>query len=417
LAPAGSRENLAFPISDYTAYPESVTGRIFFHDPGDGKDYACSGSAVNSPNLSVVWTAGHCAYDTTFHMYMTNWVFVPQYHSGSAPQGVWQATQLFTVSGWTDSASESYDMAAAVVSHNGQGATLVDTVGGLGIQWNQPNQQTFTALGYPADPAPYNGSSMLGCTSAVVTTDPNFSPNPLGINCDMGHGSSGGPWIVGDQYLNANTAYGYSSSPGTLFGPYFGTAAATIFGAAGSVGAPTPSPSPTASPSGSPTTTPPPTTPPPPPGGGGGGGGGGGAPDPSTPAPSPTPTSEPSTTGPPTPSPSTPAPSPIPTTTTPPTVIEHHDELTIHLDGHIRAHGRLRSLDDFLPCVEGAWVGIYRRGAGKWRFVKKTFTDGDGFYSVHIPERPGDYLAFARAAAVDATNICAETHSESRTQI
>lgn len=427
---AGDRVDLAFPVNDYTVFPESVTGRIFFHDPGDGLNYACSGSAVDAPNLSVVWTAGHCAYDTTYGVYMTNWIFVPQYQNGSTPQGIWTATQLFTVSGWTDLHSQAYDMAAAVVSKNA-GSSLVDTVGGLGIEWNVSNQQTFTALGYPADPAPYDGKSMLGCTSAVLYTDASFTPNPMGISCDMGHGSSGGPWIEQNQYLNSNTSYSYSGLPGVLFGPYFGDAAATIFSAAGSFGltaspAPTvtatttPSVTPTASTTATPSASPTPSaTPTPQPtqsssGGGGGGGGGGNSPTPS-PTPSAVPTqSAPTPSEAPSDSPTT-VPTPQPTMSLPPPPASHAVTVTLHLRAHRIARGRVSATDGFGACIDRATVNLFRRYRGAWRLVKRAMTDPVGDYNARLHYREGRYIAYVPSVVLDSSDTCGDAQSIVRT--
>jgi hypothetical protein len=60
----------------------------------------------------------------------------------------------------------------------------------------------------------------------------------------MTQGSSGGGWIVGDQFLNSNVSYGIEGQPNIFFGPYFGDAAATLYQNASSSTLPGPMPSP-----------------------------------------------------------------------------------------------------------------------------------------------------------------------------
>ncbi|MCH9045865.1 MAG: hypothetical protein IIA40_07135, partial [SAR324 cluster bacterium] len=45
----------------YQQFPYKLVGKVFFTIPGLG-DFVCSGSVVNAPNNSLVWTAGHCVY-------------------------------------------------------------------------------------------------------------------------------------------------------------------------------------------------------------------------------------------------------------------------------------------------------------------------------------------------------------------
>ena len=51
----------AFSPGDERVRPNRIHGRVFATSPADG-DFACSGTAVNSPGRSLVVTAGHCVY-------------------------------------------------------------------------------------------------------------------------------------------------------------------------------------------------------------------------------------------------------------------------------------------------------------------------------------------------------------------
>lgn len=234
----------------YTTAPYSTSGRIFGTDATGS--YSCSGTAVTSANRSVVWTAGHCVIDPETGNRATSIMFIPAYHSGNAPFGIWTAAEADVPPQWSQANGfpEGHDMAALVMNTDQSGQRLTDVVGGRDIEFDQSQQQTFDAFGYPAA-TPFNGASMYHCLSSVTRVDANTSPASLGISCDMTNGSSGGGWIVDGRYLNSNVTYFYKDHPGTLYGPYFGSVAASLFDeasnstATGSLpsGSPTPPPS------------------------------------------------------------------------------------------------------------------------------------------------------------------------------
>ena len=44
------------------------------------------------------------------------------------------------------------------------------------------------------------------------------------INCNMAGGSSGGGWVIDEEFTNSVVSYGYSDQRERLYGPYFGLA-------------------------------------------------------------------------------------------------------------------------------------------------------------------------------------------------
>lgn len=244
---SGSGTATEVPLADQRTQPLSTNGKVFFTDPLTGYNYVCSGTAVNSANRSVVWSAGHCLYDGG---YFTNWVFVPAYRDGEAPFGVWPALELRVPLQWSATYNLRYDFGAAVVSPDASGTRLVDLVGGRGFSWNITREQTYDAYGYPAAP-PFTGGRMRTCQSAYAGADnpPGLGPSTLGIVCDMTGGSSGGGWTVGDTLLS-NVSYGKSNAPGKLYGPYFDDTAGLLYGDSSSSSAPdsVPTPAPSSSP-------------------------------------------------------------------------------------------------------------------------------------------------------------------------
>jgi V8-like Glu-specific endopeptidase len=211
---------------DYTVRPISAHGKVYF--TSHGADYVCSGTALASPNRSVVWTAGHCVNDGpgAFH---TNWAFVPAYRDGSRPLGTWAARRLLTIGAWRTAGDLAFDLGAAVVSTTG-GAALTDRVGGRGIAFDYDRNQTFSSFGYPAD-RPFSGGRLWVCRSPLAGSDTSTSPPTMAMGCDMTSGASGGSWVAGGSVVSVNS-YGYAGRPDVIYGPYQGAEARALFASA-----------------------------------------------------------------------------------------------------------------------------------------------------------------------------------------
>jgi V8-like Glu-specific endopeptidase len=217
-----------------------VNGVIFIVTPfGLGR---CSGTSVNAPNYSVVFTAGHCIHSgSPFGWWLGGrWVFVPGYRYGQRPFGVFPAKWVDTTKQWRKTGSENFDVGAAVVSRNERGQLLAKAVGGTGIAWGLKARQVFDVHGYPAE-LPFDGETQRICTQTPFLghdTLSFLSPGPLNlaVDCDVTGGASGGGWtIAGKETLNSVTDYGYTDDPATDFGAYFGKEVGRLYSRAGSV--------------------------------------------------------------------------------------------------------------------------------------------------------------------------------------
>lgn len=220
---------LSEPVPDPAALPYPAVGKVFFRL--GGYSYVCSGAVVDSPSARLVWTAAHCVRDAGRRgRWASRWIFVPGYERGDRPYGSWPASVIWSSNGWVRK-NDNMDFGAAQIDRvNGTG---VQTAVGYGLPFgaNQPVQQDWEAIGYPA--AGYFDDALWHCRSPFVESDPSFrssGPWPFAIGCDMGGGSSGGPWIsAGTGALGAVTSYGYDSAPGLLYGTNLGTAAARLY--------------------------------------------------------------------------------------------------------------------------------------------------------------------------------------------
>lgn len=204
-------------------------GKVFF--TVNGADYVCSGNAVASGNGSTVSTAGHCVNEAG--TWASNWVFAPGYDNGQTPYGLWSASDLFATDQWVAQEDMNYDVAFATVEPESGTATLTETVGGSGIEFNTDRGALYTSFGYPAA-APFDGETLEQCQGTGFD-DTLGGTDDQGIDCDMTGGSSGGPWFVGDGpegYQVSVNSFGYTSQPNVMYGPYLGDVAEEVYEAA-----------------------------------------------------------------------------------------------------------------------------------------------------------------------------------------
>lgn len=230
LGPAASAS--AFdPVADPEAPGNRVSGAVFLalrHQRGVAR---CSGTSVSAGNRSLVFTAGHCVFDRRW--LSGKWVFIPGYHEGQRPFGVFPAKWLGTTQPWQQEGSENADVGAAVVTRNEHGQTLADAVGAAGIAWGLPPRQRFDIHGYPVAP-PYNGASQRLCSQTPYLGHDLSSffwsgPLNLAVSCPVTGGASGGGWLIGGNTLNSVTDYGHPEDPDTAYGAYFGAAVRDLY--------------------------------------------------------------------------------------------------------------------------------------------------------------------------------------------
>ena len=223
-------------LTETTSYPVSTHGIVFLK-LGKFK-FSCSATVVQSATQSIVMTAGHCVHaGGRKGPWATNFLFAPGYQDKVAPFGTWTAQRLFTTKGWRKHVRFADDIGAAALHPNAAGQTVESVVGSRGIAFNLPRDQAYRSYGYPVEPGPkFDGESLWTCESQFGYTDPYPEPKGVpqsGIGCDMGGGSSGGSWVVGDAYVNSSNSFGYAFIQNVLFGPYYGNLAAKVYAAAG----------------------------------------------------------------------------------------------------------------------------------------------------------------------------------------
>ncbi|MET0557256.1 MAG: hypothetical protein ABW065_01100 [Solirubrobacterales bacterium] len=234
LDPASATVSSAFdPVAEPEAPANRISGAIFVALAGGEGVARCSGTSVSAGNRSLVITAGHCVYEGHGRWLAGKWVFIPGYHDGVRPFGVFPAKWLGTTRIWQREGSENGDVGAAVVGRNERGELLADAVGAAGIAWGLPPQQSFDVHGYPAAP-PYNGSSQRLCAATPYLGHDFGSflwtgPLNLAVECPVSGGASGGGWLINGNTINSVTDYGYGEDSATDYGAYFGDAVRDLY--------------------------------------------------------------------------------------------------------------------------------------------------------------------------------------------
>jgi V8-like Glu-specific endopeptidase len=183
---------------------------VLFSVRPDGEPRGCTATLVDSPNESVLWTAGHCVHTGRRGAFHTQLVFVPGYRAprwgNQAPYGVWPIAQVAVTRQWARKGINSsgnlrawrtaqHDAAAALIARNAAGATLRDAIGvAQHIRFKVRRARGVRMIGYPGA-APYLGNTLMQCGPGRTRTEP-YAPNLFGIPCSLGPGMSGGPALV-----------------------------------------------------------------------------------------------------------------------------------------------------------------------------------------------------------------------------
>jgi V8-like Glu-specific endopeptidase len=189
--------------SEFAGLPQ--VGAIFGYSGGSTTTHFCTASVVDSSGGDVIVTAAHCVYDSDSGAYVDDIAFVPGYHDGRQPYGVWTPSKIVVAQQWIDDADPDYDVAFLVVHQPGSGRRLQDAVGADELGISPPYSTLAQAVGYPAAT-----EKPITCTNQLR----QFSATQLEFDCaDFPGGTSGGPLLTG-----VDTATGYGTVSGVIGG-------------------------------------------------------------------------------------------------------------------------------------------------------------------------------------------------------
>ena len=205
LAKASHPAHLAPRIPQ--APPLMAAGQSFVGTPAVGAlfvsngstalgSHFCSASVVDSTSGNLVLTAAHCLNGLT----ASQLSFVPGYHAGHAPYGIWPVRTMITDRRWAASSDPDDDFAFLEVSPpatgpggpggpgGAWGARVQDITGGEFLGSGQPASGPVTVIGYPS-----SGDTPIFCRNQALP----FGGGQLQFDCaGYAEGTSGSPLLT-----------------------------------------------------------------------------------------------------------------------------------------------------------------------------------------------------------------------------
>jgi glutamyl endopeptidase len=126
-------------VQSATSLPYKAICKLYIRS-STGKNFVGSGWLTHSNKL---YTAGHCVYDHGEGGWMDSIIVIPGKSGSSEPYGRYTAADMLATNGWTNDASERYDMGAILLTSNvSHGDFLSPTL---------TDADSGTVCGYPAD--------------------------------------------------------------------------------------------------------------------------------------------------------------------------------------------------------------------------------------------------------------------------
>ncbi|MFJ9541126.1 trypsin-like serine peptidase [Streptomyces sp. NPDC101225] len=227
------------PSHGFDGIPQAGT---FFWTDATGTGRTCSGSVVRSPGRDLVLSAGHCLKGYSGTSPRRHLGFVPQYHDGLKPfgifpvkdDGVYVAQEYYDLG---EHAGAAYDVGFAVTGPDEDGRRLEDRTGGVRLLTDTGyGHLPVRMIGYPA-----NAAKPLECWSRTTewpSDDPADPGTFLRIACDaFVGGTSGGPMLVPRPggWAVIGIIGGYHTggdTPQVSYSAYFSTATRALYRAA-----------------------------------------------------------------------------------------------------------------------------------------------------------------------------------------
>lgn len=169
-------------------------GAVFFGVGGVVSAHYCTASVVHSASGNLIVTAAHCVYNKLFGGWQDHVVFVPGYHDGIAPYGLWVATKAYMESGWLSKQDVDSDIAFLKVRQLGGGTQTLESVTGANTFTTWPGyDNTVSVAAYPL-----TASKPVGCQGETK----KYSDTQLELNCGgLPDGASGSPFIASGNRL------------------------------------------------------------------------------------------------------------------------------------------------------------------------------------------------------------------------
>lgn len=205
-----------------------AVGALFRVSPAGLGKHFCTASVVASPHGDLAITAAHCVSGERPGQI----AFVPGYHDGDEPYGVWSVTRVVVDTQWQRSRNPDHDVAFLVLQRH-DGATGVQQLTGgerLGTGWAA--RVLVHVIGYPDQ-----ARRPVVCVSRTR----RFGPRQMRFDCGgYTGGTSGGPFLAGwDSMTRRGTVIGVIGGyeqggdlASVSYSPRFGRAVRALYQAA-----------------------------------------------------------------------------------------------------------------------------------------------------------------------------------------
>jgi len=122
-------------------------GALFEHSASG--NHFCTVSVVDSPGHDLLITAAHCIDGGKGGGYNQDIVFIPGYHNGDTPNGVWTPAKLLVDPHWASSSDPDYDVGFVVLQPN-DGKNIEDVLGANKIGFDAGYSHLVRVTGYPS---------------------------------------------------------------------------------------------------------------------------------------------------------------------------------------------------------------------------------------------------------------------------
>ncbi|MFE1952157.1 trypsin-like serine peptidase [Streptomyces sp. NPDC059524] len=221
----------AQPVPFPQSQPAVMVGKILF-TAKDGTTHGCTGSSIVTANKNTVWTAGHCVHPgdgSGAEGFYNDIVFIPGFKKNDqapegydAPWGEWAARAKVAPTAWTADGDMFWgDMAAFTVVPPAGYTNLTDTLGAFGYKFGSgPDWSDIIDAGFPGDGyqrTDMDGFTQFYCTGNAQDATPFFPVDDrLEVDCDMGHGASGGPMSTPEGQIVGANSHGEEDSAGNI---------------------------------------------------------------------------------------------------------------------------------------------------------------------------------------------------------
>ncbi|MGX1976317.1 trypsin-like serine peptidase [Streptomyces kronopolitis] len=215
------------PSHPFDGLPQVGT---FFWTDGSNTGRFCGGTVVRSPHHDLVVTAAHCLRSPDPKRRLS---FVPQYHDGLKPHGIYPVDRIYLDQRYYDlgtSGGARWDFAVVRLGAREDGAEVEDVTGGFTLlPYPGYDHRNVRLIGYPGN-SDTTHPKPLDCASSThryTSTDPAAPGDFLEIAC-AGYigGTSGGPFLVRDfsGYALIGVIGGYHTGgdfPDVSYSSYF----------------------------------------------------------------------------------------------------------------------------------------------------------------------------------------------------